>query len=239
MQIHRFSFKGIDWAFSVKNPNDAIQKMHVQGKLFDYPELEQMSGYINDGDLIIDIGSNVGNHAVFFSKFFPNSKIIVFEPCKEAIEILNKNLDLNECINVERKYIGFGLSNEKKEAMVWRGGANNLGGSRVIPMQDTSDFSEAKKSNFNKTQLITGDEVLLELNPSFIKIDVEGLEFEVLDGLKSTIAQHKPNLFIEIRNENLEQFETWRQDNSYDIVWKDTHYAKVTNFLIISNLEVN
>ena len=80
MQKVNFTHKDISYTFFVGNPSDAMQKKHLAGELFDYPELQKMAEVISDGDTIADIGTNVGNHAVFFSKNFPKSKITVFEP---------------------------------------------------------------------------------------------------------------------------------------------------------------
>jgi len=233
MKSKKFTYDGHSYCFHIMNEKDAIQKHHFAGELFDVGELHEMAKHIKDGDVIADVGANVGNHTIFFAKNFPKSTIIPFEPNNEAILLLNKNLASNNCPNVDNSYIGNGLSEQNVNATSWRNGGNNLGGSKVLLNLDIKTVPTARQDNFHDISLLKGDDVFKTKNVDFLKIDVEGHEFEVLAGLKKTIKRDRPKIFIEIWNENKPRFSKWIKSNKYKIIFSDSRYAKVQNHLII------
>ena len=239
MRANRFEFEGETYTFHIQNEQDAIQKCHAAGKLFDFAELKVMAAHIKDGDFIADIGANVGNHTVFFAKKFPASKVMPFEPNNHAELILRANLEANKLSNVDTRGVGFGLSDIARQAMSLRGGPHNLGGSKVIDLIPESERTPVQErhisetGNIHEVRLLNGDETLFEHKPNFIKIDVEGHEFSVLRGLQRTIETHRPTIFIEVQNSSFQQFEEWMETYEYITAWTDTHYKLVTNVLII------
>lgn len=235
--ISKFSVEGMDFTFNIANPNDAIQKVLLSGSLFDFPEIREMVKHIKDGDIIADVGSNVGNHAVYYSKKFPNSRILAFEPNAEAIRLLEANLDSNGgCANVDRTYIGFGMSDHSGAAVSWRGGDNNLGNSKILDANNMH-LVDRDPARFNRTRLVTGDDVFLEGGVDFIKIDVEGHEIPCLKGMKEVFKRHHPVVFIEISNDSMQFVTDYFAELGYVDVWKDTHYAKVTNKIFVHSAE--
>jgi len=232
MTKHAFKFEGDSYTFNIDNPDDAIQKEHLRGNLFDYAELVEMSKLITDGDTIIDIGANVGNHTVYFSKKYTNSKIIPFEPHPEALSILRKNIADNSCVNVESRYLGIGLSDTNGSDHMIRGGKNNLGNSRLICTDSIAEETLKSNVNYCEIEIAQGDNILLNENPDFIKIDVEGHELNVLNGLEQTIECHRPGLFLEVNKANDIIFKEWVLKNGYSIQWIDAHYQTATNYLL-------
>ncbi len=238
MRSNTFEFEGETYTFNIENENDAIQKCHAAGELFDFNELKVMAEYINDGDFIVDIGANVGNHTIYLAKRFSKSTVMPFEPNQHAEKLLRANIASNTVGNVVMDGIGFGISDVERKAMSWRGGPNNLGGSKVVDLIPENERTSMHRrhidetGNLHEVKLLNGDEVLFERAPQFVKIDVEGHEFSVLRGLQQTIAAHKPVIFIEVQNEDIENFTEWLETNRYEQKWVDTHYAKVTNFLV-------
>jgi FkbM family methyltransferase len=156
------------------------------------------------------------------------------EPSPEAAGILTMNLDANGCENVVRDYIGVGFSDENREAILQRGGPNNLGGTRVSELERIDDVRPAARRLLSSIRLVRGDEALAGLTPGLIKIDVEGHEFEALNGLAQTIRRCRPRLFVEVWNDHLERMEAWRSEFGYDVVWVDSHYKKVTNMMLVA-----
>ena len=106
----------------------------MSGNLFDFKKILKMVKYIEDGDIIAEVGSNVGNHAVYYSKKnVPNSRIPAFEANAEAMRLLNASFDSNGgCPNSDQVYIGFGMSDQNGADISWRGGDTNLGNSKML-----------------------------------------------------------------------------------------------------------
>ena len=75
--------------------------------------------------------------------------------------------------------------------------AGNLGGTRL-------EFSE-----HGRLRVVPGDAILSGHRIDFLKIDVEGMEIDVLDGLKKTIAEQRPRILIEVDNCNVAKFFEW------------------------------
>ena len=67
---------------------------------------------------------------------------------------------------------------------------------------------------------------------SFIKIDVEGMELEVLEGLKNTIAKYRPNMYIEVQTRNIDAFLEYLETNDYKIV-EQTDREIFTNYMVV------
>lgn len=135
---------------------------------------------------VIDIGANVGNHSLFFSKFF--KKVISYEPNKSVFNLLKLNSTLKKNI----KIYNLGLSN-------FNGFVNfeinhlNLGNSKIKKTKTLDKQIRVCKLDSKIKQFE---------NISLIKIDVEGHEFEVLNGALRVISDNRPViLFEQHRNE--------------------------------------
>jgi FkbM family methyltransferase len=156
---------------------------------------EVLYSLIKPGMTILDIGANIGETAMAFSKLTgENGKVISFEPDPETFGRLTEHLTLNGCKNVIA--INKGLGNAESE-MVLESGENNSGGNRI---------ATGKEKNGKKIQITTLDKSISELNIpkiDFIKIDVEGYEYHVLQGAEKTIEQSKPVFFIEVVDDYL------------------------------------
>jgi Methyltransferase FkbM domain len=97
---------------------------------------------------------------------------------------------------------------------------NNLGGTCYY--EDKSGGIEA----------IDGDSLLLSEPIAFIKIDVEGMEAEVLSGLHETLRRWRPTIFIEVWDSKLRAFVDWCARESYHVVDTYQRYQGVQNYLI-------
>ena len=75
--------------------------------------------------------------------------------------------------------------------------------------------------------------MLADETPSLIKIDVEGMEISVLESLKTTVAQHKPRIFIEVDDANRAAFDAWCKEHDYRIAGGHKRYKTNENFLIV------
>lgn len=149
----------------------------------------------NRDGCILDVGANIGNHSVFFGMFMKN-KIVSFEPNPSVFKILETNLLAN---NIEFKAYNIGLGADDGRFAIddeHEGAKNNIGAARLDEnvngeaiVRRLDDLAE--KINFK-------DEGILA-----IKVDIEGMEPEMLRGGASTLKKYKPDLFIEISNEQM------------------------------------
>lgn len=147
---------------------------------------------LNQGVNIWDVGANVGIYSIFFSKCFPNAKVVSFEPSKSTFELLEQNLAHNKCLGVASFNCGLGSSNNPKLLIRSILGA----GSNSIVLKDAS-----QENSSEQIQMTTIDAFLSDhphLAPGFIKLDVEGYEPQVIMGGRSFIESQKPLIMMEV-----------------------------------------
>jgi len=150
-----------------------------------------------DGKTIYDIGSYVGVTTMFFAKAVGKAgKVIAFEPNPANAKALKQNLALNDWDNIMIMEAGVGEKRETKTLMY-----------------DPDALATGSMDDAIQAQLmrITHAKVTVEIYPldhyvdadilpvpDFVKIDVEGMEYEVLRGMKNIMMQHRPELYIEL-----------------------------------------
>ena len=132
------------------------------------------------GKTIYDIGGHIGLLTLFFARSVGNTgKVITFEPNPESCAKLQENVRLNNFVNVEIKGIGLGKKREKRALAVRR--EEPATGSMEENIQ-----SKILKEKWTKAFPVEIDSLdsQIKLNslpkPDFVKIDVEGMEFDVL-----------------------------------------------------------
>lgn len=199
-------FRGQRVVFAVDNPQDAIQSHHVRGQFYEEEELDYVRTLVPPRVNVADAGANVGNHAVFFSKICKAEKVFAFEANPAAIALLTKNVQLNS-VSVDLSHVGMALGN--RDGFVVKLPAtqtNNLGSTAFSPSLSPTGH-----------RMTTLDGALKDRPIDFLKIDVEGMEFDVIAGAMKTINRHRPILFVEIRRNELAQFSKLMADLNYRI----------------------
>lgn len=137
--------------------------------------------------VVYDVGGYIGLYSMFFSK--RAKSVFVFEPNPKNMEEITFNLKLNNVQNVYPIPKGIGKRKEKQEMIM----------DSTIPSRSTFDKDWGKQLDGEK-QIIKIDKLdnLPFIKPDFVKIDVEGYEMDVLEGMKQIIEDKQPDLFIEI-----------------------------------------
>ena len=223
-QVVRSMIHGQPIQFFVANPRDSIQRVHATGQFYETEELDIIRRWCPPGATFCDIGSNVGNHSLYALKFMHAARVILFEPNPDAIAILLTNLGLNGVLDrCDTTKLGYGLSDRNEGGKTIQASARNLGGGRIMD----ADGSEGSIT------LRRGDDLLADITPDFIKIDVEGMEMSVLSGLSGTVARCRPTFFVEVDNVNRDAFLQWVETNSYAVRARFRRYRANENFLIV------
>ena len=167
-------------------------KIHIDGR-FENLELKALEELIleriDPKTVCLDIGANIGNHSIAFSDHFLH--VYAFEPNPEVFELLKINAKLKTNITPWN----VGLSSKRKKVEVVQN-LKNVGSSGI------GVYPSNYKGNTIVFKLRTLDNLLKkeETEPiSFIKIDVEGHEQQVILGALKTLVKHKPIVALEIR----------------------------------------
>jgi FkbM family methyltransferase len=209
-------------SFFVRDRYDLIQSGHLRGMFYENEELALIDKYFPRGGVFLDVGSNVGNHAIYVGKFLNPLQIILIEPNPPAVQLLRINVDINRLGGVaDLSLLGVGLSDSDGWASA-HAMDDNLGGTRLKRHDSTSGI-----------RLARGDDVLAGRQVDFIKMDVEGMEIKALSGLRNVIRSNRPTMFIEVDDINASQFVDWTQQVGYVVEASYKRYPTNENFLVV------
>ena len=163
-----------------------------------YEELEAkiMEEKIEIGNIVVDVGANIGLHTLNMARIVGNAgQVFAFEPDPSNFEILKKNAKINNYKNIilEQKAVG------DKHGRTTLYQSDHPGKHRIFPQTEQAK-SQVQVELTNLDNYFDSD-MIDKIN--FIKIDVEGLEFNVLKGMKNILKNSKKiKILFEFMPEN-------------------------------------
>jgi FkbM family methyltransferase len=157
---------------------------------FERDAIAACANYIRPESVVVDVGANIGVHAVHFAQFARAGKVICFEPSRSTFATLLHNVgDLTNVIP-----LNVALSDATGLQTFFVAADNAYSG-----LKDTNRKPIVRRESI---ACFRGDEILSALlkheRIDFIKIDVEGFEMQVLQGMRELIVRHRPVIFCEI-----------------------------------------
>ena len=165
-----------------------------------------VSSFLRAGDTVVDIGGNIGAHALLFSRLVgPGGAVHTIEASPSIYRQLTANLDTNNAGNVIA--YNMAVSDRAERVTVFVHQDWNLGGTTIVPHQAANFPSGIKETvDARKLQDILPLEVIRAAR--LFKIDVEGAEWLVLQGMKELLPQLSPDaeVLVELSAEALAGF---------------------------------
>ena len=215
-----------DYLTSSANETIGVGYQILQNSYYDPEEVLHLKEVImirremfGDGVVAIDGGANIGVHTIEWAKTMHGwGNVLAFEAQERIFYSLAGNIAINNCFNATAYHAALGAS------------VGNIN----IPILDyfkPSSFGsfELRKNEFNeyigqkinyteeqcrKVSLVSIDSLNLT-RVDFIKLDIEGMELEALDGAKKTIATAKPMMLIEHFKSGKENLDTYLANFGY------------------------
>ena len=142
----------------------------------------------------LDVGGNIGYYTLLESNIIgDNGKVIAIEPSPPNFQHLMKNLEIQDTKNVEAYNFAAGDVDGTVNFLVYQ----ESNGSFTIPDGETTNLP----GELIKVEAKRLDTFLDELNidhVDFVRMDVEGYEFHIIQGMKDTIQKSKPMFQIEV-----------------------------------------
>lgn len=169
-------------------PETDIGGRLYRGELFEKAEINIAAKYIKKDSIVLDIGANIGLHALSFSAIVTEGLVIAFEPQPKTFGILQKNIIQNSIKNIIPLNLAVAQNAEIADFFVMDDDAYSS-------LIDTGRKVLSEKINVVCTTI---DGLLGRIKVDFIKIDVEGLELDVLNSMVNLIKQCHPVIFCEI-----------------------------------------
>jgi FkbM family methyltransferase len=170
---HQSTVRVGEFEINVHSPHEFIAKKLILSGCYEKHLIELLLTLIKPGDTVVDVGANIGLHTLHLSRAVgPNGRVLAFEPDPSNFALLAENLHNNECVNVTAFPWALGNSDDSTILYTYE---KNKG------YQSFADLTGSGKPI--RVDVRRGSDVFGDHRPSLIKIDVEGAEPLVFQGL--------------------------------------------------------
>ncbi|MEN9590628.1 MAG: hypothetical protein RLZZ481_2414 [Pseudomonadota bacterium] len=213
-------------SYGISSDDDYLD--HVEGE-FEPEMVSLFKTLLQPTDTVLDVGANIGCTSLLFGDLA--RKVYSFEPSPTTYRWLVENVQRAKLNNVETINLGLG-----KEAGTFEltFAPNNRSGGFVSNLTSASEGHQieqitiARGDDFiNKRQIAKVD---------FIKIDVEGFEQSVIEGLAATIARDQPIVVLELNHWCLNAFQRISVPDFFDFLRGVFPYLYAVDMRYTSNL---
>ena len=145
---------------------------------------------IKEGDTVVDIGANIGYYVLMESQLVgEKGKVYAIEPVPDNVNVLKNNIKLNNYANVKVFQMAIGNMDTTKKM-------------HISSLSNWHSFINHKRGIIKAidVKVVPLDKFLKDKEyPDFIRMDVEGYEYQILKGMKTILGKRKPlKLFIEL-----------------------------------------
>jgi FkbM family methyltransferase len=176
-----------------------------------------------EGRTVFDIGGFDGAHTLFFaSRVGPSGRVVTFEPHPENRATILSHVERLGFTNVDLRDVAVGRACESVEFVY----PDDLGRGSADPeiKRKLLKNERCRRSTFPVRTLDSEIDSSRVPEPDLVKVDVEGLEYDVLLGMSDTANRKKPALFIEVHgaddaqeSANYRRVAGWLIDHAYRV----------------------
>lgn len=156
---------------------------------YDPPTLKIIDRFVRPGFVAFDVGANVGALTLAMAK--AGATVHAFEPGPPTFQRLERNVSLNPTLAGHITLCRVGLS-DHVGVLKWAEDVNNRGNAGLLNTEGVS-VPVTTLDDYCRENAVT--------RLDFIKVDVEGLEYEVFKGASSVLRDLRPALYFETRYE--------------------------------------
>ena len=190
------------------NSDSFLENLIIRNGNFEPHIVDLSKSLISKNDIVLDIGANVGLHTLFFSKLVGEGggRVVAFEPNELNLERLKLNISLNRISNIQIESVA--VSDEIGENVFYElsNNSENLG-NHSFAYTDTIKKLEKEEEVFKRRVLCTTIDDYCKNNkisPNFIKMDIEGFEYNALRGAcQSLKSKELKALIIEFNSSRI------------------------------------
>ena len=216
--LHKFKMLKYDYEFYCRNNNDDFHIMTVHEH-----DIIEHNFTPKEGDIVIDVGAHIGPYTLKTSKRVGlNGKVVAIEADPENFNILNRNIQLNKFTNViALNYAAYSKEDKIKLYLLMKDSSYTIYNTVMTDRAtnyNTVMTDRATKYNTEMTDRANSEKKFVEVQANtldyllqsngikhedvnWIKIDVEGAEYDVLKGAKNILSKSSNiSLLVEIHN---------------------------------------
>lgn len=188
-----------------------------------------------EGDIVIDVGANIGKYSIHTGKLVGKTgKVFAFEPSKRPFELLCKSVKENELEDTVMP-IHYAVSDKEGKCKLYQ--------SKNVPI---TSLIFKLSDNYTEVETTTLDAFITKQKIEkidWIKIDVEGAEYEVLSGAINTLKNNNIKLIFEVLTVNKDKVLSFIESIGYKISMLDTYHTEeftsqgFSNFIAIKHID--
>ena len=177
----------------------------------------QYSGVLKEGDVVLDIGANIGYYALLESRLVGETGLVyAAEPVISNFKLLEKNIQLNNIGNIQSFQLAFGA--EEAKAEIYISDRCNWCTLNKVAIQDYCVGSQ-------KVSVVPVDSFLEDkITPKLIRMDVEGYEYEILQGMTKALEKGVM-LFMEVHPTTMKSL-----DGFFEILKRHGYFVRFAVF---------
>lgn len=229
------------------NSTGYVDECIINSGLFEPLSTQVVKRLVSPGDIVLDVGANIGYYSVILSKIVgDHGRVICFEPTDHYSKVLEMNIISNSLENVE--IIKVGLSNKRQELDIHIGRSS---ATLHVP-------GNQKLLSYEKIKLISLDDFAKEYHLEkidFIKIDVDGHEPLFLEGAWKTLEKFEPTILLEVNHLNylsagfmawdfydvlkVKGYHIYHEDGLVELLNKEEFLIKCGNFAYSANIVIS
>jgi FkbM family methyltransferase len=183
---------------------------HIRGA-FEPQMVTLFDALLQPEDTVLDIGANIGCTAILFGS--RSRRVLGFEPSPSTYAFLRKNIAASGLTNVAAYNVGLGKTAGRFELTF---AADNRSGGFVSDKMQASTGHQVEA-----IEIAQGDAFLRDAgieHVDFVKIDVEGFERDVIEGLAQTLAASRPAVTLELNHWCLNVFQRTSVPDFFDFL---------------------
>ena len=160
---------------------------HFRGDKHERKMLAFYSQFVSPGELVFDVGANAGNRTKIFLK--RGAKVVAIEPQDDCVHTLRTRYGNNKNLTIIQKVLG--ASEGEAELMISSANVlSSLSQEWIESVKSSGRFSDHTWQDKKVVPMTTLDRLIDDYGvPSFIKIDVEGFEHQVIQGLSKPVRE--------------------------------------------------
>jgi len=160
---------------------------------YEVEETRFLKSVLKDGEVFLDVGANLGWYSLVLGKQYPNARIVAFEPIPSTVAKLERNIAFNQLSNIEVQAVGLFNSQDNLDFLF----APDVSGATSLKVAGQPRGNTAIERVQCPTTTLDLFCASRELQPSLLKIDVEGAELMVVQGADQ-VLQGVPVVLMEL-----------------------------------------
>lgn len=191
--------------FALNEDDHIFATMCATGTFYEHGLLRFLEAFLEPDDLVVDVGANIGNHTAYFAGVL-GCTVRAFEAVPVLADVL--------ALTVRANFLD---SRVQLEPYAVGHRAGSIGVASWNPTN--SGATRLRADGIGSIPMVALDELHWPQPPRVIKIDVEGMELDVLQGAASVVDQYRPLLVVEAVDAKADAaIRAWMEQHGYAVL---------------------